>query len=298
MLRYLLVFLLLTIGGKCFGQKDLVEVRGRFSSDSVELGKPISYFFTARYPEKMMVLFPDSSYRFAPFEFQKKVLSPTRTQNGISYDSVVYTFTTFEIDSIQSLQLPVFVVNPADCTVVLSERKDVFFKTAIVLPDSVQLQKLPLKTNTNYNSVSWLFNYPLASIIAGAVLVLLLVLWLVFGKQIRKHFRLKGLTKAHQLFLQQFNNQIEKSLSGNSGSAETAMVVWKKYLEHLSPQPFTKLTTKEIREALANEDLALALQRVDRVIYAGGDAAREPFEQLRKFSEDKYHEKLEEIKNG
>jgi hypothetical protein len=298
MLRFLLVFFLLAIGNACLAQKDLVEVRGRFSSDSVELGKPISYFLTARYPEKLMVLFPDSSYRFAPFEFQKKILSPTRTQNGISYDSVMYTFTTFEIDSIQSLQLPVFVVNPADCTVVLSERKDVFFKSAVVLPDSVQLQKLPLKTNTNYNPVSWLFNYPFASVIAGAVLVVLLILWLVFGKQIRKHFRIKGLTKAHQQFLQQFNTQIEKSLAGNSVSAETAMVVWKKYLENLSTQPFTKLTTKEIREALANEELALALQRVDRVIYAGGEVLREPFEQLRKFSEEKYHEKLEEIKNG
>ncbi|MFN7329394.1 MAG: hypothetical protein ACK5UP_07805, partial [Bacteroidota bacterium] len=77
-----------------------------------------------------------------------------------------------------------------------------------------------------------------------------------------------------------------------------AMVVWKKYLENVSTQPFTKLTTKEIREALANEELALALQRVDRVIYAGAEVVREPFEQLRKFSEDKYHEKLEEIKNG
>lgn len=291
-----IVLLFISIGA--FAQKDLVEVHGRFSSDSVELGKPISYYLTARYPEKLLVLFPDSSYKFAPFEYQKKNLSPTRTSNGISYDSVVYTFATFEIDSIQSLQLPAFVVNEKDCTVVIPDRRDVFFKTAVTLPDSVQLQNLPLKTNTNYSAVSWLFNYPLASVIIGALLVLLIVLWILFGKRIRKHFRIKGLNKAHQQFLGQFNAQMDKTLSGSKPSAEAALVIWKKYLENLSARPFTKLTTKEIREALQNESLAVALKNVDGVIYADRNSEREPFEQLRKFSEEKYHEKLEEIKNG
>lgn len=299
MLRFSIALcLFLTVGKKSFAQKDLVEVSGRFSSDSVELGKPLTYSLTARYPEKMMVLFPDSSYRFAPFEYQKKNLAPTRTKNGISYDSVVYTFTTFEIDSIQSLQLPVFVVHGKDCTQVLAERRDVYFKTAVVVADSVQLQNLPLKTNTNYNPVSWLFNYPLTSLIVGGVLVLLLALWLLLGNRIRKHFRIKGLNKAHSLFLEQYNGQVEKTLAGNWVSAETALVIWKKYLENLCARPFTKLTTKEIRETQNDEHLAIALQRIDRMIYAGGYSAREPFDQLRKFSEVKYHEKLAEITNG
>lgn len=296
------IFFLITIccsaSLSSIAQNNLVEVRARFSADSIELGKPISYFLTARYPEKMLVLFPDSSYKFAPFEYQKKNLSPTRTANGISYDSVVYTFATFEIDSIQSLQLPVFVVQEKDCTVVLPERRDVFFKTAIVLPDSVQLAKLPLKTNTNYNPVSWLFNYPVASILLGVVLLSLLVGWIIFGKRILKHYRIKNLQKAHSQFLEQYHLQMDKTLSGNKPSAEAALVVWKKYIENLSAKPFTKLTTKEIKEVIPNESLALALNKVDRVIYAQVESEKEPFVQLEKFSEEKYHEKLEEIKNG
>jgi hypothetical protein len=275
-----------------------VKIKGYFSSDSIELGKPISYFLTARYPEKMMVLFPDTTFKFVPFEFQKKKIIPTKTTNGISYDSVVYTLTTFEIDSIQSLQLPMYVVQAKDCTVVYPEKKDVFFKTAIVLPDSVQLAKLPLKTNTNYNPVAWLFNYPVAAIIVSAILVLLLIGWIVFGKRIRKHYRIKNLTQAHTQFLEQYHLQMDKTLSGNKLSAEAALVVWKKYLENLSSKPLTKLTTKEIREAIPNDSLALALNKVDRVIYAQAESEKDPFIQLEKFSEDKYHEKLEEIKNG
>jgi hypothetical protein len=58
------------------------------------------------------------------------------------------------------------------------------------------------------------------------------------------------------------------------------------------------LTTKEIKEVIPNESLALALNKVDRVIYAQVESEKEPFVQLEKFSEEKYHEKLEEIKNG
>ncbi|MFM7859136.1 MAG: hypothetical protein ACKO96_46240 [Flammeovirgaceae bacterium] len=264
----------------------------------MELGKPITYYLTARYAEKLMVLFPDTSYKFLPFEFQRKSISPTRTHNGISYDSVVYTFATFEVDSVQSLQLPVFVLHEKDCTEILTEKSSVFFKTAIVLPDSVQLQNLPLKINTNYNPVAWLFNYPLASVVMGALLVLLVVLWILFGKHIQKHFQIKRLNKAHRSFLEQFNSQLEKTVLGSQTAAEMALITWKKYLENLSAKPFTKLTTKEIREAVGNDNLALALKDVDRVIYAGTGSERGPFEQLRKFSEEKYHEKLEEIKNG
>jgi hypothetical protein len=298
MARYfLIVCTVLSVACRTFAQKE-VEVRGHFTIDSVELGKPITYSLTARYPEKLMVLFPDTSYTFSPFEFQKKSISPTQTRNGISYDSVVYTFATFEVDSVQSLQLPVFVVHEKDCTELLAEKSSVFFKTAILLPDSVQLEKLPLKINTNYNPVAWLFNYPLASVVISVLLVLLIVLWMLFGKRIRKHFQIKRLNKAHKSFLEEFNSQLEKTVLGSKTAAEMALITWKKYLENLSTKPFTKLTTKEIHEAVGNDNLVLALKDVDRVIYAGINSEREPFEQLRKFSEDKYREKLEEIKNG
>ena len=277
-----------------------VNVRGHFASDSIQLGKPISYFLTAHYPKESSVVFPDSSYSFAPFEFQKKRFVATQTINGISYDSVIYTLSTFEIDSIQSLKLPVFVVHEKDCTLVYAETDAVFFDKAVKsLPDSVQLEKIPLKTNTNYFTVSWLFNYPLVAIILGVLLVILIVCWIIFGKIIIRYFKIKRISKKHQTFLQQFNAAVEKSQSNfSSQSTENALLIWKDYLENLVDIPFTKYTTKEIREQEKDERLGQSLSAIDRMIYANQPGEKEYFINLKTYSEDQFYKKLEKLKNG
>lgn len=283
-----------------FTRAQEVKVRGHFVDDSIQLGKPISYFLTARYPKESTVVFPDSSYSFAPFEFQKKRFVATQTINGISYDSVIYTLSTFEIDSIQSLTLPVFVVQEKDCTLVYAEEGAVFFDKAVKsLPDSVQLEKIPLKTNTNYFTVSWLFNYPLVAIILGVLLVILIVCWIIFGKIIIRYFKIKRISKKHQTFLLQFNAAVEKSQSTfSSQSTENALLIWKNYLENLIDVPFTKYTTKEIREHEKNEQLGQSLSAIDRMIYANQPGEKEYFINLKTYSEDQFHKKLEKLKNG
>jgi len=77
------------------------------------------------------ILFPDSTFSFAPFELQKKIYFPTSTKNGISRDSVIYYLATYEVDSIQTLKLPVYVVNPMDCTAVFSNTDSVFFQNLV-----------------------------------------------------------------------------------------------------------------------------------------------------------------------
>jgi hypothetical protein len=277
-----------------------VKVKGYFSADSIKLGKPITFYLSAKYPQASNVLFPDSSFSFAPFEFQKKNFVATQTKDGFSYDSVAYTLATFEIDSIQTLKLPIFVVHPKDCTIVFSETDKVFFdKTVKNLPDSVQLEKVPLKTNTNYFNVSWLLNYPLLSIIIGALIVLLIVGWIIFGKRIRKYFKVKKLNKNYLSFVEQFNSSIEKAQSNfSSQSTEAALLVWKKYLEDLLDKPYTKYTTKEIREKENDSRLGESLGAVDKMIYANVQGDKAHFMNLKNYSEDQFNKKLEEVKNG
>ncbi|MFM9838960.1 MAG: hypothetical protein ACKVOQ_11890 [Cyclobacteriaceae bacterium] len=277
-----------------------VKVKGYFSADSVKLGKPITFYLSAKYPQASNVLFPDSSFSFAPFEFQKKNFVATQTKDGFSYDSVAYTLSTFEIDSIQILKLPVFVVHPKDCTAVFSEMDKVFFdKTVKNLPDSVQLEKIPLKTNTNYFKVSWLLNYPLLSIIIGALIVLLILGWVIFGKRIRKYFKIKKMNKNYLSFVSQFDGSIEKAQATfTSQSTEAALLVWKKYLENLLDKPYTKYTTKEIRERESDAWLGESLSAVDKMIYANVQGDKAHFINLKNYSEDQFNKKLEEVKNG
>jgi hypothetical protein len=277
-----------------------VKVRGYFAADSIWLGKPVSYYLTVSYPQKNTVLFPDSSFSFAPFELQKKNFAATVTKAGISYDSVIYTLTTFEIDSLQLLQLPVFVVQEQDCTSIYAEADTLIFSKMVPsLPDSTQLEKIPLKTNTNYFQVSWLLNYPVLSVVIGVLVVLLLVTWLVFGKRIRKYFAIKKMTKNHHEFIAQFNTSVESISSGFSAKGtEATLLIWKKYIEQLNNKPYTKYTTKEISELETDKRLVESLGAIDRMIYADRTDSNEHFINLKNFGEDQFNIKLEEIKNG
>src|SRR5215831_2013772 len=73
-----------------------IKVHGKFNGDSVKIGKPIEFYLSAHYPENLNILFPDSTFSFAPFELQKKIYFPTQTKNGISKDSVIYKLATYE----------------------------------------------------------------------------------------------------------------------------------------------------------------------------------------------------------
>ncbi len=292
-----ILFFLVTIAA----QAQEMRVVGQFKADSVKLGEPIEYYVTTRYPSQWQVLLPDSTFSFAPFDFQKKIYYPTSTSHDISTDSVLYVLTTFEIDSIQTLKIPAFVVLPNDCTIYESNVDTVFFKHLVSqVPDSLSAEQLPLKTNTAYNAVSWLFNYPVFSIIVAALLLVSALVWLMFGKKIKRHFTLKRLTKNHHDFIIRFDSAIEKLKDGfTPESAERSVLIWKQYMEDLITRPYTKSTTRELKAIEKNEDLISALQVIDRSIYGRiPPDTLDSFLNLKEFSQEQFNKKLEELKHG
>jgi len=278
-----------------------ISVTGRFKTDSVKLGEPIGFYVTAKYPSHWQVLLPDSTFSFTPFEFQKKVYFSTRTVNNISTDSVLYLINTFEIDSIQTLKLPAFVVLPNDCTVYESNIDTVFFKHLVrSVPDSLSAEQLPLKTNTAYNAVRWLFNYPVFSIIAGVIILAFIIIWLIFGKRIKRHFTVKRLTRDHLEFINNFDTAIERlKTTFSPESAERSVLIWKQYMEELVTRPYTKSTTRELKEIEKNETLIGALSIIDRSIYGNiPPDSLDSFLNLKEFSQMQFNKKLEELKHG
>lgn len=299
MFKQLQLSILLTfISSVCISQE--IQVKGHFEGDTVKLGQPIQFHLTATYPQSVQVLFPDSTFSFAPFEFQKKKFFTTKTENGISYDSVIYTLSTYEIDSLQRLALPVFQLQKKDCVVFYSETDTVFFKKLVnAVPDSLAINQLPLKTNTAYSPVSWLLNYPLALIIGGSLLLIALIVWIIFGKRIRKYFTVKQLTRSHAAFMNRFEQSVEKVKSSFSPElAESSVLIWKKYMEELSAKPYTKYTSREIRET-ENDELGQTLHSVDRMVYGRiSPETFDSFQQLKDFTQNRFNQKIEEVKHG
>lgn len=293
---YLIVLLVIAVAAPA----QEVKVHAHFNEDSVRIGVPLQFTLIAEYPSHYQVLFPDSTFNFEPFEFQSKRFVPTKTTNNKSYDSVIYTLVSFEIDPVQILRLPVFQVQKSDSLVYETNADTVFFSTLVAaVPDSLALNQLPLKTNTTYHKVRWILNYPLLLIGSGILLLTAVIVWIVFGKRIRKHFVLKRLLKKHSVFISDFD-QIVKTLhqTFHPEVAEKTITLWKKYMEDLSARPYTKYTSKEIRE-LEKGELTQALHAVDRMIYARMQPENlSAFDQLKSFTINQYNQKVQEVKHG
>ena len=278
-----------------------IVVRGRFLVDSLKIGEQIPYSLSVHYPSSQTVVFPDSTFSFAPFEIGKKKYFQTQTRNQISHDSAVYFLSTFEIDSLQSLSLPVFVIHRKDCTAIFAKPDTVYLKQLVgTIPESVAAKDLPLKTNADYLTVKWLLNYPMLLLIGGILIVALIIIWIVFGKRIRRYFKLRRLSRNHSAFLSRFAEHLEKlERESSSALAESTLVLWKKYMEGLAGRPYTKLTTKEILQLASDENLGKALHQIDRVVYARDRVSSgKIFDGLRTFSQTQFLKKTEEVRHG
>jgi hypothetical protein len=268
--------------------------KGYFLADSIRIGSPVVYSLSYRHSPATVIIFPDTTYNFSPFELVKKQFFPTRTKGSESLDSVVYTLMTFGIEPVQSLSMPVYVVSEKDSTPVFS------------LPDSIVLQEmitgpvdtLSLKANTKYVPIGRETNYIYVFLILLVLLVLFGIFVMVFGKQIRKRFRLYRLQRRHNTFLQHFQPS-----NGQAHQAEIVqllekrVVLWKEYIESLADKPYSTYTTKEISDSIPEKPLGEALKQIDRTVYGGlpYDRASGSFQALQDFAVRLYEKRRKEI---
>ena len=263
-----------------------------FQKDSIMIGEPMPFSVWITYPKAIDVVFPDSLFDFSPFELERKDYFLTESDSLNSFDSVVYHLSTFEIDTIQHLQVPIYLVDEFDSTLLLTNLDSVILHHVVTeIPDSVAL-----KINTSYTKVPLQFNYPYLIIGVSAGLIIILILALVFGKSLRRQLKLYRLKRRHTKFLSQF----EDILTTAQIVPEPALYFWKSYMEKLLKKPYTKLTTKEIKQQAANKQLVEALKVIDRMIYAHADdeKLRPALESLKNYSQLSYEAKNEELKHG
>ncbi|MEQ8927791.1 MAG: hypothetical protein RLO81_18385 [Fulvivirga sp.] len=274
-----------------------VQIKGYFLDDSIKIGEPSPYVLTAKYHSSTDLIFPDSLFNYTPYELGEKWFAPTKTIGEHSYDSALYYILSFEIDSTQYLQLPVFQIVGRDSIPLYPAKDSIVLKHLVKeIPDSVAAEAMPLIENTSYRYVQLALNYPY--LIAGAVLFIILIVigYLVFGKSVKRWLKLRRLEKKHLKFMEDYNSL----LSQNSQShTEQILLVWKKYLEKLEKTPYTKMTTKELLLHDHIVRIGDELKHIDRAIYGGKqENMQEVFKKLLTFAENRYHDKVNEVKHG
>ena len=301
-IRFLCLYLcgILLSGGGAYAQA--LKPSGYFLQDTIKVGQPIEYTLTFRYPSELEVVFPDEKHSFLPFEYIDRNFIPTKSDSTTSVDSVVYTLMTFELDSLQTLALPVYVIGAdregaVDSTAIYADIDSVHLQQLITqMPDS-----LDLKENKAYLDVPLQFNYPYLLIGLGILAALLLIVYLVFGDKIRKQWKLRRLRKDHKRFQEQFSESMAQlEQTPDKQLSEHTLVVWKRYMERLEQAPYTKMTTKEIIKLPSEQELTDDLKAIDRSIYGhhlNGELIGH-FKHLEKHTDHRYEQRYRDIKHG
>ena len=107
------------------------------------------------------------------------------------------------------------------------------------------------------------------------------------------------MNQAHKRFLEAYTQQVNNVKAAFSPShAEQALVHWKKYMEQLESKPYTKLTARETTHLENNEALGHTLHSIDGAIYGHNTSVVEPLENLKQVADQRFAQKLEEIKHG
>jgi len=280
-----------------FVQAQRINIHGSFLKDTIKIGEELPYSVRVAYPRRFDIIFPDSTFDFSPFEYQSREYFPTVSDSLISVDSVVYYLMTFEIDSIQYLQLPVFLKQVEDSASIYTHQDSVIlFHVIEQIPDSVKL-----KENTAFLMVPGQFNYPVFLISIGIILIIIVLSLVFFGKRISKRVQLFLMRRQYRKFVERFYFQIGKLGRGQAGIfPEELLSFWKKYMERLEKEPYTKMTSKELIHLHADQRLKENLRSIDRYIY--GNVKDRPlsdnFEKLLEYSKERYEVKVEEVRHG
>ncbi|MBU2914600.1 hypothetical protein [Reichenbachiella agariperforans] len=274
-----------------------IAPKGVFLTDSIMIGEEISYTLSVKYPKGWQIVFPDSTYDYAPFEFNRKTYISTVSDSTWAFDSVTYVLSSFEIDPIQQLQLPIYVLQKNDSIEILSDPDSVYFHDMITqLPDSIVL-----KNNVAFRELVYSYNYLYIGIGTAVTLLILVGGYFLFRKTIHAKYQLYFLQRDYRRFVQQYEADMQRIQNGkdNTAAIEGLVLSWKTFMERMENRPFTKYTTREIIAAgYGGEELNGTLRKIDQSIY--GKVAIEDMHQnlsaLSQFTSNQFEIKKQEIK--
>lgn len=300
MLKYLLFIVLFALHGLVAGQQVLRPV-GTFNSDTIRIGAPLQFTLVHRHPEKLEVILPGTNYNFSPFELVRKDFFATKTKNGISTDSAVYTLRTFDTKAVQSLALPVFVLQGKDTIRVNSDSSRVILQELVTRVN----EPLNFRSETKLVPVEERFDWPVLLLWISFISLVSSLVWLIFGQTIKTKYKLYRLRKDHLYFASRYNAHIDRFVkTGVSQSMEKAVSLWKNYLTKLERSAINSFTTKEIVEFYNdNEEVNNALRHCDKAIYGNliteaDSETKEALLMLRRFAKSRYRANREIIKNA
>lgn len=289
-MKYIVIYMwmmVLSAGAQSF-QSSISIVK-----DSVLLGEHFDVSLTVRYPKNKQLIFADSTHKFGDFDFVKKAYFTTQTNDTMSLDSAVYTFTTFELGKKLKLAIPVYVITPSDSIEVVSDSISIYIKEVIAeLPATIEL-----KDDTSAAPLEYEFDYWFWVLLSVGSIWLLAAGIITFGKPLLLKFKIKRLKKKHQKFEEAFKQIIDKE-GILKEEVEEVLNSWKKHLTYLTKKPYTTYSTTEIDQLANNEQLKKDLRVIDRIMYSSHqlNSVAQLKDSMLGYAQQKFNEKIHSLK--
>ncbi|MFC6999794.1 hypothetical protein [Rufibacter roseus] len=265
LLKSFIITLLLLLPVLGWAQLPSVRLEGYFLRDSVELGQAVKYVLLSRHAPQAEVVFPDTTFKFDPFELIRKDFFTTRTVKGVSTDSTVYTLRTFKLQPVQQLQLKVRLFLYGDTLELHTKPDSVFLiQNVAQVEDPLELQAVtPLQpVPEQFNYLYWGLGIVAASVLIGGI-------WGIFGKSINTRYKLYVLQKDQAQFQNRFQTVQDRFRRLKTlEHLERAITLWKNYLTKLEDEEISSFTTKEITSFYQEDErVSNSLRICDRAIY-------------------------------
>lgn len=241
-----------------------------FFEDSVTVGKEVRMAMSYLHSSKSDLVFPDSSFDFSPFRYVSSELFETRTVDGKSLDSVIYTLVTYALDSVLFVQP--YIKNLHTGEMIYADSARVHLKFSIT---DENIRRPEVKETVNVFRVRKEVNLPKITYYVLGFVVLVFLISAFFGEWIRKKYRLWKFDRSHQRFITDFKKMAlsPRDLINN----ERALKEWKVYLEGLENEPVSTMSTSELGKLYKNERLESALKMFDSAIFGGVVSEEMPF---------------------
>lgn len=263
---------LLLLGNGVWSQSVVATLTSKQSQ--VQIGRPFEVELGVRHPERTVVVFPDSTKDFKPYEVKSGKSIPTSTNEGISEDVKIYQLYTWEIDSIQKLQFPVkYLTEKGDTQLVLSNEVSIEFLPAIPSYNDT----LPVRVIADLGEIQEPVNWMAWGIIVAVGLILIIVAILVFSKPINKWLKRRRIELEFRRHLAQLDS-LKAAAEDQTVYFPRLNKVWRSYFDRDWYLALGAMTTSELRDALPkiqvldDEDrriLDRLSQSTDMVLYAG-----------------------------
>lgn len=278
-----------------------IQLESRLLQDTVQTGEYFKYVLKVSYPINTELFFPDSAdtKTYQPLVMIDKIYAPTNSNDSISTDSVIYRFACFfENDSVQKIQLPVYILKDNDTLIADSKPVFVHLKPKLKAPFVQKNSAVKLSKNLAWRPLRYRINYPYLIAFVIFFVAVAFVILLTFGGRFRRTYRLRRLKRRHERFINEYNQIIH--LEKDTVVTEHGLSIWKTYIEDIKNEPFTTYTSKEIAKIIPSQSLNQSLKNIDRAIYGNifDEKTDEALKVLKVYASNVYDEKIKEIKDA